>query len=341
MATNQIVAIHKQERYLYCLKLLLQKILLERLIDGHAPVIHDVRMFLECPGYERKEPFVEDVARRTSDHLILHNPDIDFNERIGHAIKSIVSPNVWLFWHLLGKADLDHASAEAGVLHTSEYTVLTRCSKAVYVHMREVNGELRSRRQANHIQHPCECSFDEAYIKLVRQAFKLDDLQRSFDRRTSPLLEVIVSSQGLYENIDTGLQVLNANLRIWLEVLLSAGVGLENYGQQEHEYFRANDSYGMIMVSNKRVVKCQLRLVNFQWGRLWVSGNSGGQPPWMRSITRSCCIVWCPRKVRRRLKSPASTSQAPGSRRGRSNGTGYTSMRSSGVPRVVGDGRDI
>lgn len=267
-ATTRGVADHKQERYLYCLKILLQKILLERLTDGRVPPIREVSMLVRYSRYEGKKPFTEDMARQISDHLILHNPDIDFNERIGYAIQSIVSPNVSLFWHLLGKADLDHASVEADVLHTSGYTLLARCSKVVNVHRCKVNGELRSRRQANHIQHPCECSFDEAYIKLVRQAFELEDLQRSFDRGRSPLLEVIISSsQGWHRNIDTLLQEVNANLRIWLKVLLSAGVDLGNYGQQEHEYFRANDMLKITMKDLTRRFGYQRRLVSFQWGK--------------------------------------------------------------------------
>lgn len=261
------------ERYLLLLKALFQTILLGGLIDGCAPAIDDVSMlalYSDSSEEQGKGPG-GDVARQITDGLFLHRPDVDFNERMQYTIQLADVEDAWLFWHFLGRDDLDHACVEAEALKTSGSTLLTRCAKSLTKHRCKVNGELLNRQKANHLHHTCECSFDEAYVKLVRQAFELGDLERSFSRGKSLLLLVTESMAGRWwlsaKAVDVVLQAVNAHVHLWLKILYCAGVDLDQYGQQEYEYLKVNADNEIVIAADEEETPRHARLINFQWGK--------------------------------------------------------------------------
>lgn len=254
-------------------KTLVQKILSGGLVDGCAPAIHEVRLLAQysTPVWEGEIDSGKDVARQLSDGLVLHQPGIDFNERMQYAIQFAVVKDAWLFWHFLGKAQLDQACVEAEFLNTSGITLLTHCAESLNEHDCEVNSKRLDRREANDLQHKCECSFDEGYLKLVRQALELGDLQRSFSRGKS-LLRLVMKSAAVKRRVgartvDAVLNAVNAHVRLWLKILYCAGIDLDQYGQQEYEFLKLNADNEFAVKSQRTGTLRRARLTSFQWGK--------------------------------------------------------------------------
>lgn len=206
-----------------------------------------------------------------TEELLVNYADAFNKERIRYAMKVDCIENISLFWLFLGKADLDLACVEAEALRNRGETLLAYCVSLLIPPDNEVDDQQRrSQWYTNHIRQNCQCSFDEGYIKLVRQAFELGDLKRSFDRSGSPLLLLTTLVADLFwvghESSSREIRAIESRVRQWLMVISKAGIDIDQYGRQEHEYFTINPGYE-VTSALLDYYGCHIRLINFSWGK--------------------------------------------------------------------------
>jgi len=269
-------------RYLQSLKILIDKVMGDKL-DTH--ILHDSRdiigllnihsdsdQFGSRDAYSHRENplFHYLVGSLVGEVEASYEGNFCSDQRMRHALEVRTIQEISVFWHFLGRENLDLSCVEAKPLQVSGDTLLAYCARLLG------NYDCQERSSPGHREHEhhepvCRCSFDEGYIKLVAQSANLGDLARSHAGGMSPLLLVIASKGESWSprGIDGVLRAVHARAQLWVKLLYDAGVDIEDYGQQEHSFFTASDGFAHtigLRPHNVGLALVRIRLVNFRWG---------------------------------------------------------------------------
>lgn len=139
--------------------------------------------------------------------------------------------------------------------------------------------------------------FGRGLRRLIRQAFELGDLERSFGREKSLLLLVIESmaKQRWVEVrvVDFVLQAVNTHVRLWLKILYCAGVDLDQHRQQEYEYLKVNADNEIAITTDEEETLRHARLINMRDAREVFGKRDFHGWGYRPKVSREDCLAYC------------------------------------------------